>query len=206
MKRYSIPAIFILLIAIGCTVQQKIVESTNEHLDLHRLIMSKGITENIDSMINIEFKSIRSKLQTSKDQQGIERYMIGNWTGDRRTRINGKEAQPIKESKFSFLPEFYFLEINSEDTLRGEYLVQRDSSSNLVLIYDEPRYPPFPEEMLENMTKEELEEHAYRIRLLNIFEITRNRMIFYNVVPLIDYSNPQTITHSRLVLEEYVKE
>jgi hypothetical protein len=56
------------------------------------------------------------------------------------------------------------------------------------------------------MSEEELQQAAYAERVVNIFEIEKDTLVFYSVLPLVDYLNPQIITHSRLILEVYKRE
>lgn len=205
MKRTLIIFSIALILGLGCKAQQVITNSLELDNNLDRLLKSKGIFEPVDSLLNINFESINSKLKTSKKQELIEQLIVGTWSGSYQIRINGKDKQSIDSSKFDFTKDFYFKEITKGDTLKGEYFIEADSSNNLVLFYDEPQYP-YPKEMLDNMTKEELEQISYQVRLLNIFEIEERRLLFFNVIPIMDFTNPGSITHSRLILEQYIKE
>lgn len=169
------------------------------------MLESKEITVNTDSLKNNDFKPINSQLQTSKRRSQIEKLLFGNWNGNIRTRTNGQNEKEIINSVFNFSSTFNFREITEKDTLTGEYLIQKDSTSNLVLIYDEPQYP-YPKEMLDQMTKHEKEQIAYQVRYMNIFEIDSENLLFFTVLPIVDFTNPGTITHSRLMIEHYVKE
>ncbi len=205
MKRTLIIFSIALILGLGCKAQQVITNSLELDNNLDRLLKSKGIFEPVDSLLNINFESINSKLKTSKKQELIEQLIVGTWSGSYQIRINGKDKQSIDSSKFDFTKDFYFKEITKGDTLKGEYFIEADSSNNLVLFYDEPQYP-YPKEMLDNMTKQELEQISYQVRLLNIFEIEERRLLFFNVIPIMDFTNPGSITHSRLILEQYIKE
>jgi hypothetical protein len=205
MKRTLIIFSIALILGLGCKAQQVITNSLELDNNLDRLLKFKGIFEPVDSFLNINFESINSKLKTSKKQELIEQLIVGTWSGSYQIRINGKDKQSIDSSKFDFTKDFYFKEITKGDTLKGEYFIEADSSNNLVLFYDEPQYP-YPKEMLDNMTKEELEQISYQVRLLNIFEIEERRLLFFNVIPIMDFTNPGSITHSRLILEQYIKE
>jgi len=205
MKRYNSILIFILITFIGCKGQSIITNMNESKPDLLKILASKEIRVNTDSLKNNDFKPIIPQLQTSKSRRQIETFLVGKWTGDSRTRINGKDKKEIVNSVFNFSSDFNFSEITEKDTLTGEYLVQKDSPSNLVLIYDEPQYP-YPKEMLDQMTQQQKEQFAYQIRYMNIFEIDSGNLLFFTVLPIIDYSNPGTITHSRLMIEQYLKE
>jgi hypothetical protein len=205
MKLYNIILVFILVTFIGCKAQSIITKTNESKPDILIMLESKEIRINTDSLLNNDFKPINSRLQTSKSRSQIEQLLVGNWNGDLRTRINGQDEKEIVNSVFNFSSTFNFKEITEIDTLTGEYFIQKDSTSNLVLIYDKPQYP-YPKEMLDQMTEEEKEQIAYQIRYMNIFEIDSENLLFYFVLPIMDYSNPGMITHSRLMIERYVKE
>lgn len=204
MNRYSIILISIFTILVGCKTQTAITRRNQNKPNIKIMLESKEITLNVDSLKNNDFKSINSQLQTAKSQSQIEKLLVGKWIGHLRTRANEKDEQIIVNSIFEFTSTYNFREIVEKDTSIGEYLIQTDSISNLVLKYDKPLYP-YPKEMLEEMTEQEKEQITYHIRLMNIFEINSKNLIFFATLPIIDYTNPSTITHSRLIVEEYTK-
>ncbi len=80
-------------------------------LDLNEIIAKKGITENLDSLINRRFDTIRTQLQVQLSKREIVKKLEGKWVPEKSTRINGKKSQifnnitiPLIEKKGSLKP------------------------------------------------------------------------------------------------------
>lgn len=206
-KMYKYLIIAILLIVFSSCGRKSYQFQKNNLLDIKHIITERGITENLDSLVNRRFDTLRTQLQIQLSKHEIEEKLEGNWVPVKSTRINGREAKIFNNTKYTFDRERRFIETKSDGTInKGEYSIKHNQRGNLELHYDDPQIPNYPKEYLEQMTIEEIKQASYSTGLLNIFEVSENELLLYTVLPLIDYSNPALITHSRLIIEKLKKE
>jgi hypothetical protein len=205
MKNYLIGTILLLLLT-SCGQKSYHISQTNQ-LEIDEIIAKKGITENLDSLINRRFDTLRNQLQIQLSIPEIEKKLEGKWVPIKSTRVNGKNAEIFNNTTYTFNREKRFIEKKPDGTInKGTYSIVHNQGGNLELHYDEPQIPNYPTEYLEKMTIEEINQASYTTSLLNIFEVSENELLLYTVLPLFDNSNPGLITHSRLIIEKLKKE
>ncbi|MBB6328493.1 hypothetical protein FHS59_004149 [Algoriphagus iocasae] len=186
-------------------LQSQVLLSNKEFRKLEKYIKRKGISNDYDSLLNKSFTDQRKVLQTAKELPTIEKLIIGNWSQSKSSRITGELEEVPLSPNIIFSKDGRFLTIKREKEVSGRYVVNKEENFNLKLIFDEPQIPPFPEEMLKSMSQKELQKTMYTEELWNIFEIEKNQLITYQVIPIYNPSNPATLTHSRLRLNYYIK-
>ena len=174
--------------------------------NLIEILSEKNAPARLDSLINREFDDYREILQTSKPPTEIASLLKGCLIRSGSVRINMKSSKIKTDLDSVFFSENGRFQIfKNGNMVEGSFVIEQGNKHNLILKYDELQPPPLPKEMLDDMSEEQIRAQSFNQSLMNIFEVEDNILVFFLIKPLFNPEAPGLLTHSRLVLNYFLK-
>ena len=168
-----------------------------------KVIIKSDLISDLDSLSTFLLDDMKEKLLTQSDSATIRKSLIGKWTLIRVERINGLPVNLQSYQNMHFSEDGKFIFVNPNDIVHGTWNVIKETNGKLHFSFNEPQIAIWDKEILELLTKKQIDAMTYSSDTKSIKEINNDTLVFFTFIPE-NTQNSEDMFY-RLILTTYKK-